>query len=627
MPTRLLVRYLTRRPNGGVARSERRITVVGDRIALGRGSDNEVFLKDLRVNYHHATLTVTPDDLVVEAVGSSALRVNDTPVGRASVSPLSRIEVGPYRVAIAPPEADTDLVLEVELVVPEAEGTVERLLPPHGRRLAGVRLGRRAFSWLGFLLLLVIGLGLPIWAFVTPQPAPMQPERPSVVGTLDRIWISGPLSPKHAFLTDYCTTCHERPFQRITAEACLGCHAGTNHHFDRARFAFASLREGDCTGCHAEHVAPHKIVPTQQALCADCHGKLREHPPGTDLLDVAAFDRERHPEFRVTLLDPAGGPARRVALDAAPLPREQSGVVFPHDIHLARSCDRPSLQAEARSINDRPSPAAQRCLVLEQAVNLMDRERLDCADCHQPEPGGAGMRPIRVAEHCGLCHLPQLDAAPPGADLRTMRRIPHGSLDELVAVVMDRELARALGGVAASEPAAPTTRRRAGAEADETQRVRTNGSARERAEARIRDLVERQACAKCHRIDPPVPPGGLAYRIHPVVIADVWMPKARFSHAAHEMLPWRDGRLLGCSDCHAAETSQSSGDVLMPRIETCLACHGPERTSAMVPSTCVMCHVFHRDDCPSMRGGVAATACGRMDAPRQAWAGPSGAAD
>lgn len=627
MPTRLLVRYLTRRPNGGVARSERRVTAVGDRIGLGRGSDNEVFLKDLRVNYHHATLVVTPEDLVVEAVGGSALRVNDTPVGRASVSPLSRIEVGPYRVAVAPPEPDTDLVLEVELVVPEAEGTVERLLPERGKRLAGAWLGRRAFSWLGLLLLLVLGLGLPIWAFVTPQPAPLQPERPSVVGTLDRIWSSGPLSPKHAFLTDYCTACHERPFQPITAAACLGCHEGTNHHFDRARFTFASLREGDCTGCHAEHVAPHGIVPTHQALCADCHRNLRAHPPGTDLVDVVAFERERHPEFRVTLLDPSGGPRQRMALDAAPPPRERSGVAFPHDIHLARSCDRAAVAAAVPAETGRPSPEAQRCLVLEQAVNLMGRERLDCADCHQPEPGGAGMRPILVAQHCGLCHLPQLDAAPPGADLRTVRRIPHGNLDELVAVVLDRELARSLGGAAAPETSAPTTRRRAGAEADETQRVRVNGSARDRAETRIRDLVERQACAKCHRIDPPVPAGGLAYRIHPVAIADTWMPKARFSHAAHEALPWREGRLLACADCHAAQTSPSSADVLMPRIETCLACHGPERSKAMVPSTCVMCHVFHRDDCPSMRADVAATACGPGDAARQAWLGPSGAAD
>lgn len=627
MATRLLVRYLTRRPNGGVARSERRVTAVGDRIGFGRGSDNEVYLKDLRVNYHHATLTVTADDLLLEAVGGSSLRVNDTPVGRASVSALSQIEVGPYRVAIAPPEPDTDLVLEVELVVAEAEGTVERLLAPRGTRLAGARLGRRAYSWFGFLLLLAVGLGLPIWAFLTPRPAPMALDRPPLLATSDRVWSSGPLSAKHAFLTDYCTACHERPFQRITAAACLACHERTNHHYDRARFQFASLREGDCTGCHAEHVAPHGIVPTHQALCADCHRNLRDHPPGSELLDVAAFARDDHPEFRVTLLDPAGAPPQRVALDADPAPRERSGIAFPHDIHLARSCDRPTLQAETRSISDKPSPAAQRCLVLEQANHLLGRPELACADCHRPEPGGAGMRPVRVAEHCGLCHLPQLDPTPPGADPRTLRRIPHGSLEELVAVVTDRELARAVTGPAAAALTESTTRRRAGAGPEETQRVRADGSAIERAEARVRDLVERQACAKCHTVDPPVPTGSLGYRIHPVALADTWLPKARFSHAAHEALPWRDGRLLQCTDCHAAETSRSSNDVLMPRLTTCLACHGPERSTAMVPSTCAMCHQFHRDDCPSMRADVAPTSCGPAAAPREAWLGPSAAAD
>jgi predicted CXXCH cytochrome family protein len=53
---------------------------------------------------------------------------------------------------------------------------------------------------------------------------------------------------------------------------------------------------------------------------------------------------------------------------------------------------------------------------------------------------------------------------------------------------------------------------------------------------------------------------------------------------------------MTCSDCHASRQSQTSGEVLIPGIETCVKCHGSENASLRAQSTCITCHVFHRTE-------------------------------
>jgi predicted CXXCH cytochrome family protein len=72
-----------------------------------------------------------------------------------------------------------------------------------------------------------------------------------------------------------------------------------------------------------------------------------------------------------------------------------------------------------------------------------------------------------------------------------------------------------------------------------------------------------------------------------VSLQDSFFPKAKFSHAAHEGAT--------CTSCHAALTSESSEDVLLPSIETCRSCHAGEHTEIRTPSTCVSCHDFHSE--------------------------------
>ena len=65
------------------------------------------------------------------------------------------------------------------------------------------------------------------------------------------------------------------------------------------------------------------------------------------------------------------------------------------------------------------------------------------------------------------------------------------------------------------------------------------------------------------------------------------MSKGWFDHKAHET--------ESCESCHAARTSHTAADVLLPKIESCQRCHGGEDSHKSVPSSCAMCHDYHMD--------------------------------
>ena len=66
-------------------------------------------------------------------------------------------------------------------------------------------------------------------------------------------------------------------------------------------------------------------------------------------------------------------------------------------------------------------------------------------------------------------------------------------------------------------------------------------------------------------------------------LRDRWFPHARFDHHAH--------RMMKCADCHDAERSTQSSDVLIPTIDKCKKCHNA--TAGKARSDCVECHGYH----------------------------------
>lgn len=62
-----------------------------------------------------------------------------------------------------------------------------------------------------------------------------------------------------------------------------------------------------------------------------------------------------------------------------------------------------------------------------------------------------------------------------------------------------------------------------------------------------------------------------------------WMGDAEFGHRTH--------RMVECSSCHTdAKKSVKTSDVLLPKMETCLPCHG---SSGTILDNCAQCHVYH----------------------------------
>ncbi|MDX1541953.1 MAG: FHA domain-containing protein, partial [Geminicoccaceae bacterium] len=167
---RLKIRTLQRLKSGGTSASDHVVEVPEKRIGIGRGTDNEVFLRDLRVNYKHARILVRDFDTIIEAEDDSLIQVDEVPVERAVIDTNSEIDVGPYRLKLLGPEGDDDLVITVELVSPVESETVDKLIRPERTKLEGRAIGRRSLAWSLFLLVLALTLALPILAHLVSDP-------------------------------------------------------------------------------------------------------------------------------------------------------------------------------------------------------------------------------------------------------------------------------------------------------------------------------------------------------------------------------------------------------------------------------------------------------------------------
>lgn len=341
---------------------------------------------------------------------------------------------------------------------------------------------------------------------------------------------AGPIHPAHASIGADCSNCHVVAFQRVPDTACTECHSVARHVTAPAAGVLGASR---CASCHLEHNEPPQLVNQHQALCADCHAGL-----GADSsLKSAADFLDAHPDFNVSLLQTAA----------------ESNLRFNHAKHL-----------DAAGI-----------------VAPEGRRVVECAACHVPEPGGARMLPISMVDHCSNCHTLAFDPDDP------TRTVPHGDPAEVLQTLIEYYSAKLLG----ADPDAVEQRvRRPGQGLTRVERDRAAAEARVQAMAVAEDLFERRACATCHvvsKLDDEVLPWDVAK----VTLTSVFLPRANFSHAAHQT------DVTSCDGCHHASTSSSAADLLIPTIETCRTCHGSSiasrNKSQQTPSSCVMCHSFH----------------------------------
>ena len=93
--------------------------------------------------------------------------------------------------------------------------------------------------WAALIAAIAAAASLAVVHFEPASPALKQSIKP------------GALSPRHAYLGDRCTACHE-PTVGVTVTNCTACHANSERLLARQPTAFhASLQE--CAACHVEH--------------------------------------------------------------------------------------------------------------------------------------------------------------------------------------------------------------------------------------------------------------------------------------------------------------------------------------------------------------------------------------
>lgn len=391
-----------------------------------------------------------------------------------------------------------------------------------------------------------------------------------------QIYQSAPVSTAHRMFNDDCAACHNVHFatasrlwhgddavQSVTDAACLTCHSGDVHH---AR----QLGPSACADCHREHRGASELARVGDDHCTSCHADLKRHTAST-----AASDTDR--AFRdIDAFVGGTHPHPPFALSERPV--DPGTIRFNHRVHM--------------------NPGG---LLM---AGSLERRKLDCAACHQPDSERRYMQPIRYEAHCAACHpLPaRLFDEPRGAPERAeadrfrSQPAPHPEAGEgtetVRALLRDRYLAFArrfpsvYGAAVAADTAGPLVGRRAGETAPPV-RAESEWAERQLAQAERMLFAGEGGCRYCHQ--PAASAAAPETRttlpaFEPPRIRARWLPHSVFSHDRH--------RSLDCAECHtrAGQSAQTS-DVLIPGIESCRTCHtGTERGAR---SDCVECHAYH----------------------------------
>lgn len=569
----VLISFLTKRKSGNI--SSRDYEVPCEVVRFGRGTDNEVQLPDPRIPISQAVLQKRPEGLHFESNGTAVVRVDGKDIRTGIVVVGTVIDMGPYEIKLVEPPKGTDVAITVQLVRPLGVG-LEQLKAHSKTELSDTWLLKRQFSWALFFVILGLFLVWPIAGFYLGPGEQVALKTPIAAARTSRrvwpmagdlAWDTGELSKPHKLLAGQCTTCHRKPFERVTDAVCAACHPKVTHHVNTADYMFPELTDARCQSCHKEHLGPTPIITRGQKFCVDCHGSLKQIAKETPLLNVRDFG-DNHPQFRpMIVIDAKQNKRQRMALDQVNWPKEQTALKFSHKQHLV--------------------PKGMR------TPDKTERKVLQCADCHKLHPNGITMVKVRMESHCQECHRLQFEP------LRPKRVVPHGKPERVMTSLREFYGAVALTGGADFKGAPPSVRRRPGTPLTTAQRLEAMAWARARTEQTAEHVFRKSLCNTCHVVSGKAGKNGTLWDIEPVSIPERWMPKALFDHRAHETTT--------CTDCHDAPASASTTDVLLPQIETCQACHGGEKAITGVPSTCVMCHVFHQPNLGPMRPNLAAS--------------------
>lgn len=547
-------------------------TVHKTAISVGRASENDIHLADLAVEQRHIEIEQRGDGLHIEAVGTLGFDLEGRSVMHATVDPHTggEIELGSSRLTLGEEDG------QISVTIKQAEEKSSKVDTVAGFALGNALPSKRAMAWAFSTAILVLLLAVPIVTHLTRDTSvegqgPDAPRLNQV--SFDSTWSSGELSLAHHDLKDNCEACHATPFVSVQDDTCLTCHEELGDHAKKPRLmkgmapipgheawqwavaeTLGKEGPGSCTSCHLEHEGKVRQQAATEEFCAECHQDL-----DTRLTDVAFSNANdfgmKHPQFRPAFYTEYNQKAPvRVSLDKKV--EEKSGLLFPHDIHMDQNGG-----------------------VARMAISLGEYgEPLECSNCHELTEDKVTYKPVEMEPSCEACH--SLVAGRDGSGGFTSLR--HGDVDDLMEDVatMGKGPKRAV----------VTGRQRPGQFANGGSYAINFGRPAASLIAINRALLPGGTCGDCHI---PTRTNGRADLIPVNLPENGYLQHGFFTHVGHE-----DEE---CTDCHEADTSKKSTDLLMPALESCQDCHKGATavaTKEIVPSSCAMCHGYHTPTAP-----------------------------
>lgn len=392
------------------------------------------------------------------------------------------------------------------------------------------------------------------------------------MGLMGRLFNPGPVSQAHAAFEGKCVECHRKPALMQASvkaspldAACMECHE--EHTFHQATVP----RSHACTACHHEHTGSGPMQAVMDANCVSCHGS-------ENLMLKAREDGRNLPEAKRPRLPNTG--QRFFTLD-----RPEDGYTR---VFARFDAGHPEFQIHREKVADSTPLKFNHHVHLQGDIPPVNGKKLDCASCHQPEAGGAYMRPISFEEHCQVCHALQFDMRTPELEL------PHGSVDAVRNYIQNlpdqyAKFAREQGvrdkkkiqSFVSTRLEALRREVQVGRPLEESIFFSDGKNVPGGRIALMPSKVEGMryaGCAYCHEVER----NDVGIEVKSPEIPDRWLSNSRFDHAGHKQMK--------CTECHQGEESQLTSDVLLPGIADCVKCHSRE---GKVVSNCQTCHSYH----------------------------------
>lgn len=425
----------------------------------------------------------------------------------------------------------------------------------------------------------------------------------------ERVYWSAPVSSSHAMFQQDCQACHVQPgaplmrlatlsnaHHSVRDSDCQGCHAQSSHdHSERMHKDNVT----GCVQCHREHVERQQLADVSDQHCTQCHAQLAV-TEGDRVFAEHVTSFATHPEFL---------PFQQVLDDKTLAARSPTGT-SPIGVADGKWRDRTELRFNhAKHLVDvgvlTPPPAEG------NSRTHSDRKVLACNDCHVPDAAGQYMQPINYEQHCAACHKLEFSSK-----LAVGGPLPHEAPEVVFGLLRDRFMKYAEDHPERVTVAPPEEPRLPNKRVEPTAQDKWSF-----VDEQMKDVQSglfanvEQGCTYCHASTQhePKTTGDIGFTITPPRIPERWFPQSRFDHARH--------REVSCTVCHDPQyaersdeghakfgmhtqlTSELSRDILMPKLETCHACHGNQPTSSQRPGArahCVDCHDYHA---PHASGG------------------------